>query len=288
MKYEFIRGHRTHYPVYRLCALLDVSTSGYYDWLDRPESNRVKRHQKLLSQIRAIHADHHYIYGSPRIHKALVKSGVCVGKNTIARLMQAASIQSRLRKRFKLSCESKAVVKPAQNVLARQFNAAEPNTKWVCDVTNIETREGWVFLATVMDLYSRKIIGWSMSHRNTSSLVMNALQMALDKRKPAKGLIIHSDQGTQYSSSDYQNLLNKYCLIASMSRKGNCWDNAVMESFFHSLKTEWTYFEEYRTREEARSSLFIYIELFYNRKRSHSSIGYNSPMQYEAIEVVHY
>jgi putative transposase len=265
-----------------MCRVLEVSRSGFYGWLQRPESARSRRHRYLLSKIRQIHLEGRQIYGSPRIREELVDQGETVGVNTVAQLMRKGNIQSKVHRRFVRTTDSRNTKKPAGNILNQDFAAQLPNQKWVSDVTFIPTRKGWLFLATVMDLYSRLIIGWSMGNSNSAELVENALKMATDRRgNAAEGVLLHSDQGAQYAAISYQNLLRELGFVCSMSRKGNCWDNAPMESFFHSLKTEWVVFEDYKTHSEARSSLFSYIELFYNRKRRHSSIGNKSPMAFE-------
>jgi putative transposase len=281
VKYQFIRAQRTLYRVAVLCRVLEVSKSGYYDWLDRPESRRSRRHRYLLTRIRQAHIESRSIYGAPRIHAELVDRGERVGKNTIAYLMRRSCIQSRVHKRFVITTDSKSTRQPAANVLAGDFEALRANEKWASDVTFIPTRKGWLYLAVIMDLYSRKIVGWSMSEKNSTALVEDALEMATTQRRSTAGIILHSDQSVQYSSISYQQKLNSLGIVCSMSRKGNCWDNAPIESFFHSLKTECVRFEDYKTCSEARASIFSYIELFYNRKRRHSAIGYQSPMAYE-------
>lgn len=270
-----------------MCSVLDVSTSGYYGWLKRPESLRRRRHRQLVAMIKAIHQSSREIYGSPRVHGELADDGVVVGKNTVAKLMQRHRIQSKVHKRFVMTTNSRHGLKAADNVLNRDFNADRPNQKWVSDVTFIPTREGWLYLATVMDLFSRKIIGWSMGDSNNTALISQALLMAIAQRADVNGVTLHSDRGIQYASRDYQKIMRGHGIICGMSRKGNCWDNAVMESFYHSLKTECVVFEDYRTRSQARSSLFDYIELFYNRQRRHSSLAYKSPATYENIMGVH-
>ena len=270
-----------------MCEVLELSTSGYYDWRDRPESARHQRHRRLVTQIKVIHAHSRAIYGSPRVHEELVDNGFVVGKNTVAKLMQRHYIQSKVHKRFVVTTNSKHSLPPAENILNRDFSADRENQKWVSDVTFIPTREGWLYLATIMDLFSRRIIGWSMEKSNTTTLVSQALSMAIEQRGDVRGVILHSDRGVQYASRDYQKMLLENGIICSMSRKGDCWDNAVMESFYHSLKTECVVFEDYRTRSQARSSLFDYIELFYNRQRRHSSLAYKSPATYENMMSVH-
>jgi len=269
-----------------MCRVLEVSKSGYYDWLDRPESRRARRHRYLLTKIRQAHIESREIYGAPRIHAELVGRGERVGKNTVARLMRRERIQSKVHKRFVVTTASNHTRKAAANVLSGDFRAARANKKWVSDVTFIATRRGWLYLAAIMDLYSRMIVGWSMGERNSTELIENALRMAAAHRTDIKGVLLHSDQSMQYASGAYQRILNDLGILCSMSRKGNCWDNAPMESFFHSLKTEWVGFEDYKTRSEARASIFSYIELFYNRKRRHSAIGYQSPMAYEKNMIV--
>jgi putative transposase len=281
VKYGFIWSQRTQYRVAVMCRILEVSRSGYYDWEDRPESKRARRHRYLTIKIRQAHIESRKIYGSPRIHGELIDQGERVGKNTVAYLMRKENIQSKVHKRFVITTDSRKTKKPAKNILGRTFTADKANQKWVSDVTFIPTRKGWLFLAAIMDLYSRMIVGWSMGEKNSTELVEDALNMAAVHRKDIQGVLLHSDQGAQYAATSYQHRLNKIGIVCSMSRKGNCWDNAPMESFFHSLKTEWVGFEDYKCQLEARSSIFSYIELFYNRKRRHSALNYRSPMAYE-------
>jgi putative transposase len=264
-----------------MCRVLEVSRSGYYDWIDRPESLRAKRHQDLTVKIRQAHIENRKIYGSPRIHKELVDKGERVGKNTIACLMKKADIQSKVHKRFVVTTDSRKTKQPAENILNGIFTTDKANRKWVSDVTFIPTRKGWLYLSAIMDLYSRKIVGWSMGEKHNTELVEDSLKMAAVHRGDIKGVLLHSDQGAQYASASYQNLLSDLGVVCSMSRKGNCWDNAPMESFFHTLKTELTGFEDYKTRTEAKASLFDYIELFYNRSRRHSALEYRSPVAFE-------
>ena len=265
-----------------MCRVLEVARSGFYAWLDRPESRRSKRHRHLTHKIREIHGESRQIYGSPRIHGELVEQREKVGKNTVADLMRKHNIVSKVHRRFVVTTDSRNTKKPAENLLNQEFTAKQPNQKWVSDVTFIPTRKGWLFLAAIMDLCSRLIVGWSMGSKHDAELVENALKMASGRRGDAiRGVLLHSDQSSQYASATYQKLLYNLNIMCSMSRKGNCWDNAPMESFFHSLKTEWVVFEDYKNRSEARSSLFSYIELFYNRKRRHSSLGNKSPLAFE-------
>ncbi len=264
-----------------LCRGLEVSRSGYYDWLGRPESPRAVRHRRLVAKIRQAHIESRRIYGAPRIRDELVDQGERVGKNTIARLMRKNGIQSKVHKKFVVTTDSRKTKRPASNILAGAFTAEKPNQKWVSDVTFVPTRKGWLYLAAIMDLWSRRIIGWSMGDKNSTELIGDALKMAVQQRRDIEGVVLHSDQGAQYASGAYQQYLRDFRIVCSMSRKGNCWDNAVMESFFHSLKTEWVVFEDYKSRAEARSSIFSYVELFYNRKRRHSFLKNKSPMAFE-------
>lgn len=287
MRYEFIHAHRTQFKVVRMCNALDVSRSGYYDWRDRPESARATRHRELIKKIESVHQSTKEIYGSPRIHEELIDQGEVVGRNTVAMLMQRRGIRSRVYRRFVVTTNSRHNQPAAPNRLNRAFKAARSNEKWVSDVTGIITRRGWMYLATVMDLYSRKLIGWSMGSSNSTRLVSDALRMAVAQRGDVTGVILHSDRGKPYVSNAYQRLMREHGIVCSMSRKGDCWDNAPMESFYHSLKTEWVVFEDYRDHDEARASIFSYIELFYNRKRRHSSLNYMSPNNYEQRIRVH-
>lgn len=270
-----------------MCLVLQVSRSGYYDWLCRPESRRSHRHLELRKKIEVIHQDNHEVYGSPRIHSELIDLGEVVGVNTIAYLMRRYGIQSKVHKRFVVTTNSRHERPAADNLLSQHFHTDEPNRKWVADVTFIPTRSGWLYLATIMDLFSRKIIGWSMGKHNSIDLVINALNMAIRQRGQIEGVVLHSDRGIPYASNRYQDQMRKHGIVCSMSRKGNCWDNAAMESFYHSLKTEWVMFEDYKTRAQARSSLFKYIELFYNRRRRHSTLRYMNPVTYEEHMCAH-
>jgi transposase InsO family protein len=234
-----------------------------------------------MVKIRQAHIESREIYGSPRIHGELVAQGERVGKNTVARLMHRGKIQSKVHKRFAVTTDSRHTKKPAPNLLNGVFRAERPHQKWVSDVTFIPTRSGWLYLAAVMDLCSRRIVGWSMGERNDVALVTDALKMAVSDGEAVTGVLLHSDQGSIYAAASYQRLLEELGIVCSMSKKGSCWDNAPMESFFHSLKTEWVGFADYKTRSEARSSIFSYIELFYNRKRRHSSLNYQSPVAFE-------
>jgi putative transposase len=282
VKYAFIREHQTQYPVQRMCSVLGVSSSGYYDWFDRPESSRSRSNRSLITKIRCFHQASRKTYGSPRIHRDLQESGEMVGINRVARLMRQEGIQAKMAKRFVVTTDSRHSMKAAPDRLQRRFRTDAPNRAWVSDTTFIPTRQGWLYLAVILDLYSRQVIGWAMGEKNDRELVSNALTMAVWRRGMVKDVIVHSDQGSTYASSDYQKLLQDHSLSCSMSRKGECLDNAVAESFFGTLKTELVDDEDYKTKDEARASLFHYIETFYNRRRRHSFLDYLSPVEFEA------
>ena len=281
MKYAFIREHRKEHAVSLLCPTLEVSVSGYYDWFDRPASATQKINQGLLTQIRCFHRSSRGIYGSPRIHRDLVDAGESVSRQRVARLMRSTGIQSKMAKRFVITTNSKNTTQPAPDRLRRAFRVKDKNKAWVSDTTFIRTREGWLYLAVMIDLYSRQVIGWAMSDRNNTKLVTDALIMATWHRGKLKDVIVHSDQGSTYASGHYRKVLKDNNLVCSMSRRGECYDNAVAESFFGTLKTELVDHEDYWTRVQAKQSLFEYIEVFYNRQRRHSYLGYVSPVKYE-------
>lgn len=281
MKYAFISEYKATYSIILLCHVLEVSPRGYYDWLRRSDSSRKAENKLLLDEIKQIFKANREVYGAPRIHEELLERGYKCSLNRVARLMREAGIVPKTIKKFRITTDSRKSRYPAKNLLRQDFSADRCDEKWVADVTYIPTREGWLFLAAVLDLYSRRIIGWSMSDRLTSKLAQDALQNAIDLRQPESEVIVHSDRGKEYYASDYQALLASNDLICSMSRKGNCYDNATMESFFHSLKVEQVHHDNYRTRQEARSVIFDYIEVFYNRQRRHSSLGYKSPINFE-------
>jgi transposase InsO family protein len=268
-----------------MCRVLGVSRSGYNAWVNRPESARSQRHRMLTGKIRYFHQASRKTYGSPRIHKDLQEAGEQVGENTVALLMQRSGMVPKTVRKFRVTTDSRKTV-PAPNLLAQQFTVKHPNHRWVSDITFIPTREGWLYLAVVMDLYSRAVIGWAMDKRMKSTLVTDALKMALMRRKVRSSLLLHSDQGSQYTAADYRAMLATNGIECSMSRKGCCWDNAVAESFFHTLKTELVHHEDYRNRVEAKSSIFEYIEVFYNRQRRHSHLGQMAPMAFEAAKLV--
>ena len=284
MKYTFIRDESTTHPIRRLCALVGVSRTGYYDWTQRTPSQREQKNRQLLSKVKTLFAAHKQRYGSPRIHAALVQQGVAVSKGRVERLMRKHQIVARRSKRHKRIYRQREQQKSAPNVLARSFCAEAPNCKWVSDITFIPTREGHLYLAIMLDIYSRAVVGWSMSHRINGDLVLDALDMAITHRGSPKGVLVHSDQGSQYTAELYRMKLKTHKMICSMSRKGECHDNAVAESFFHTLKEELIHDENYTTRQEARQSIFRYIELYYNRQRLHSYLGYVAPLNYERMQ----
>lgn len=264
---------------------MEVSRSGYYEWLNKLESNKVKKDKELLTMIRVIFSNSRNTYGARRIKKKLGRDGIIISRRRIIRLMQEGGLICKTKRKFKATTDSKHNKPIAPNLLARKFNVAAVNRYWVGDITYIPTDEGWLYLATVIDLYSRKIIGWSMSNRMKAELVNNALLMAIWQRKPVKGLIWHTDQGSQYAADSHLRIIKDHKIIQSMSRKGNCWDNAVAESFFHTLKIELIYQHKFKNREEAKSVIFEYIEVFYNRIRIHSANDYFSPTEFEAIPI---
>jgi putative transposase len=281
MRYDFVERHRGRWPVRLMCRVLAVSPGGYYDWRGRPASARTQRHEALVVAIKAIHGEVKARYGSPRIHAELAARGQACCVNTVARLMRGHGIVAKTRRKFRCTTDSNHDRPVAANLVDRNFEPTAVNQTWTADITYISTGEGWLYLAAVEDLYSRKVVGWSMGTRIDSRLVVDALEMALGDRQPGVGLVAHSDRGSQYASEHYQDLLTRQEIVCSMSRRANCWDNAPMESFFASLKKELTHGETFATREAARSSLFEYIEIFYNRVRRHSSLGYRSPIEYE-------
>lgn len=286
MKYAFIKRHRDRHGIERLCSALEVSRSGYYTWLTRQPSRRAQENALFVEQIKQIHHRVRGVYGSPRMHIELVENGYCLSRGRVERLMRNHGIYAKQSKRHKQTYRHRAVQGVAVNHLNREFIAWSPNEKWASDITFIETREGWLYLAIVLDLYSRAIVGWSMSSKNDGQLVRNAVCMAIEQRNISQPVLVHSDQGCQYTAAAYQDLLKQHNLICSMSRKGDCYDNAVAESFFNTLKNELVYDERYHTRAEAKQSIFSYIELFYNRKRRHSHIGYKAPLEYENMMAV--
>lgn len=266
-----------------MCAVLGVSSSGFYGWARRPVSRREQENRRLLSRIQSVHFETAGNYGAVKTWKTLRREGESCGRHRVARLRRINSIIAKRMRRFRAAYAARNSAPAAPNLLDQNFTADSPNRIWVGDITFIPTRKGWLYLAVQVDLFSRKIVGWSMSERINQQLVIDALIMAIKQRNPEPGLIHHSDQGIQYTGTNYQKILKTHDMIASMSRKGNCYDNAVAESFFSNLKNELVYHSDYYDRDEARAAVFKYIEVFYNRKRLHQTLAYKSPAQYEAL-----
>ena len=281
MKYAWIDRHRAIYPLALMCALLAVSLNGFRAWLrgGSPDRHRLTDAQ-LVALLRAIHAEVKCAYGSPRMLAELRARGFRVGKTRVERLMREHDIRARHKRRWKATTDSKHGLPVAPNVVARNFTPEAPNRLWSADLTYLWTDEGWLYLAVVIDLFNREVVGWAIKERMTADIVTEALTMAWFRRRPEPGLIHHSDRGSQYASAVFQALLAERGMTCSMSRKGNCWDNAPTESFFNSLKNERVHGTRYRTREEARADVFEYIEVFFNRRRRHSTLGFKSPMQF--------
>lgn len=281
MKYRFIYDHQHEKPIQRLCSVLKVSRSAYYTWCQSIPSVRDCQNKELLDHIRDIHQHSRQTYGSPRIGHALRQDGYRCNHKRIARLMRLHGIRAKMVRRFRVTTHSHYTQVMAPDLVQRQFIVHQPNRVWTSDITYIWTREGWVYLAVVLDLCSRMIVGWEVSSRLTASVVTTAVQRALYWRQPSEDLILHSDRGSQYASTELRSLAKEQMLHLSMGKTGCCYDNAVTESFFHTLKTEHIYFHRYDTRQEARTSIFDYIETFYNQHRLHSTLGNLSPMQFE-------
>lgn len=281
MRYGFVRERAGRYPVSALCRTVGVSASGYYAWCDRPESERTRENRRLVAEIREIHAGPRRCYGSPRVHEELVARGIGCSQGRVQRLMRREGIRARYKRRWRATTDSAHAEPVAPDLLARQFDVAEPDRVWMSDITYIWTDEGWEYLAVVLDACSRRVVGWAMDRTMDRGLVLAAAERAIRERRPGRELLHHSDRGRQYASADYRNLLSRHDMICSMTHKGDCWGNAMAESFFHSLKAECVSWMRYRTREEAREDVFRYIELFYNRTRRHSSLEFMSPEEFE-------
>ena len=269
-----------------MCEVLEVSRSSYYAWANKGPPARSLENQKLSEEIRVIFIEHKCRYGSRRIRKALLNKGYQISRKRVCKLMKVQGLYCKSKRKFKHTTDSNHNLPIAPNILARNFSPAKPNQAYVGDITYIPTPEGWLYLAVVIDLFSRQVVGWSMSKRMKASLVNDALLMAIWKRKPGRGLISHTDRGSQYASKSHRDLLALHHITQSMSRKGDCWDNAVAESFFHTLKTELTHHEQFQTRKEAKQKIFHYIEVYYNRLRMHSANDYLSPVEYEEVHKV--
>lgn len=282
MRFRCVEDQRGTWPVRVLCDTLEVSASGYYAWRGRPESARAVANRALLADIRRIHEQHRDRYGAPRIHAALRAEGRSVSRGRIERLMRHHGIRAATRRRFRVvTTDSNHGLPVADNLLDQTFLATRPNEIWLADISYIPTDEGWLYLAVVLDLFSRKVVGWAMRDHLRQELAIAALTMAIQRQRPGRGVIHHSDRGSQYAAGDYRALLKANGIVPSMSRKGNCWDNAPMESWFHTLKTELVHHTRYTSRDEARRDLFAYIETYYNRQRLHSALGYRTPEQAE-------
>jgi transposase InsO family protein len=281
VKFAFISAEKASAPVAVLCKVLGVSRSGFYAWEERRPSSRAAQDEKLGVHIRAIHSASSGTYGSPRVHAELAEEGVAVSRKRVARLMSTLGLQSCRKRRFKATTDSNHKLPVAANVLDRRFEVDAPDVAWVTDITYVWTSEGWLYLAAILDLFSRRVVGFAMSERIDRALVLDALRLAAGRRTANVGLMHHSDRGSQYASGDYQDALDELGVVCSMSRKGNCWDNAVAESFFATLKTELVYTRRFATRAEARDAIFDFIEVFYNRRRRHSTLGYVSPVEFE-------
>jgi putative transposase len=287
VKFAAIAAEKATFPVAWMCKQFDVSTSGYYAWLSRPKSARGVANEHVVQVMQDIHQGRCVVYGSPRVHRELLRRGYCVGRHRVARLMRLHGICAQVKRRRVKTTDSAHKLPVAENLLDRQFTASEPNRKWVGDISYIPTEEGWLYLAIVLDLFARKVVGWAMDDNMRTQLVSRALDMATQSRQPPPGLLFHSDQGSQYASADYQERLGRSEMVCSMSRKAECWDNAAMESFFGTLKQELVYLTVYKTRQEAKTAIFEYIEVFYNRQRLHSTLGFVTPTEYETNSAIH-
>jgi transposase InsO family protein len=283
VKFTLIEAEKAEFPIRFMCDQLSVSRSGYYAWQGRSPSNRAVETAQLGAEVQAIYSENKGRYGSPRIVRELGAQGRCTSRNRVARIMQDKGLVARRRKRFRCTTDSNHSFPIAENLLGRNFETSAPNQVWVTDLTYIWTRQGWLYLSAILDLYSRSVVGWAMSDRIDTTLCLKALEMAVKARRPAAGLVHHSDRGSQYASHDYREALNQYGMVCSMSRRGDCWDNAVAESFWSTLKNELADEMDFASRSEARRVIFEYIETFYNLRRRHSTIGYYSPQEYEIL-----
>lgn len=274
------------YPIALFCEIMQVSRTGYYSWRRRGKSARQKEYEKLIPVVREAHRISKGTYGARRISKEIEAHGTTCGRNKARTLMKLAGAFAKQKRKFKVTTDSKHSLPVAANLLNREFKVEEPDRAYVSDITYVWTNEGWLYLAVVLDLFSRQIVGWSLNSRMSRKLIMDALRMAVWRRQPAPGLLFHSDRGSQYCSGDFQKMLKTYAMVSSMSRKGNCWDNSVVEIFFGSLKTERVFFTNDKTRDEAGKDIVDYIEMFYNSRRRHSYLGYVSPREFEAMRLL--
>jgi len=283
MKYAWMKRHKRLFPTAVMCRVLKVSTSGYYDGIKRQPSAQQIRRGSIAQASAKSYFDSNRIYGYRKVYEDLAAEDIQCCDETIRRIMRDIGLYSRIKRKFVVTTDSNHIFKIAKNILGRNFKADRPNHKWAADITYIPTRLGWLYLAVVMDLFSRRIVGWAMSENIDSALVQSAMEMALLHRRPGDGLIHHSDRGVQYAAGDFQDLLEDNNVVCSMSRKGNCWDNACVESFFGSLKNEWIRGKIYESFDDGKKDIFNYIEMFYNRKRRHKTLGYVSPVVYEEM-----
>ncbi len=283
MKYAWIKRHKTQFPVAVLCKSLKVSTSGYYDSVKRNPCLQLVRRSSIGQSAAVSYFESKRVYGHRKVHEDLIAEGVVCCKETVRRIIRDIGLFSRIKRKYVVTTNSDHALTIAKNIINRNFTADAPDQKWAADITYIPTKMGRLYLAVVMDLFSRRIVGWSISDTIDSELVQSAMRQALADRRPDVGLIHHSDRGVQYASGDFQKLLDDNNAVCSMSRKGNCWDNACVESFFGSLKNEWVKGKIYETFDEGKKDIFNYIEMFYNRKRRHASLGYVSPVVYEEM-----
>jgi len=283
VKYAWIIKHKRQFPVAVMCRVLETSTSGYYDSLNRAPCQQLVRRKNIAHAAAHSYFESNRIYGYRKVYQDLLEENIICCQETVRRIMRRIGFYSRIKRKFVVTTDSNHTLKIAENLLGRDFTANDLNQKWAADITYIPTKMGWLYLAVVMDLFSRRIVGWAMSENIDSVLVQSAMKMAILHRGPNAGLIHHSDRGVQYAAQDFQDLLDDNKVVCSMSRKGNCWDNACVESFFGSLKNEWVKGKIYETYEDGEKDIFKYIEVFYNRKRRHASLGYVSPSVYEEM-----
>lgn len=283
VKYAWVKEHQNQFSVSAMCNAMDISRSSYYEWLGKPESSKAKKDKEMTAMVIEVFVEGRATYGARRIRQKLIQKKVTISRRKVSKLMKESGLEVKTKRKFKATTDSNHNNPIAPNLLDRKFDVPEPDRYWVGDITYVPTEEGWLYLATVIDLYSRKVIGWSMDSRMKAELVNNALLMAIWQRKPKADLIWHTDRGSQYASDSHKSILKQHHIKQSMSRKGDCWDNAVDESFFSSLKTEAIHYHKFKTREEARHVIFEYIEVFYNRVRIHSANDYLSPVDYESL-----
>lgn len=283
MKFKFMKEHSKELPIEKMAQIFDVCRSGYYKYENRKPSKREEENRQLTEKIKEAYQEGRGKYGSPRVHKVLQNKGELCSRKRVAKLMQKEGLQSKIRKKWTKTTQRDPLGIAAPNLLDQNFTVEEPNKAWVSDISYVETQEGWLYVSMTMDLFSRQVVGLNMGKSLGTSLVTKTLQQALFRRDIKEGLMHHSDRGCQYTSGEFKELMQRHGICLSMSAKGNCYDNAVAESFFHTLKTEHTNHFKFTTREEAKSSIFEYIEVFYNRKRLHSTLGYMSPQEYEKL-----